>query len=312
MTDLGTEFGVEVQDDGTSEVHVLAGQVELQPQVGSNRVRLAANSAARVEVGSGRVVKVQAAPKSFVRTMPTLAGAKTVMVEWRGMLPKGSFVVADNDLLQTSLASATTDQASPGMFPGQMSLSVLYDGKLYGPHYDDPFYEPNKKLKVQCSPSCDGSFSFANGKSATFVLDTRVHKHGYTIDAIDLYTGHVCTRVGQKYKVEFGQVGQEGWLSRPVVNFDHRGLWSDFETVWEACSHIHARPAGLPLATGIDRIRFTFYDQCNPNTPGWAVESIYREIDVIGSPTGKASSDDNQTQPQQRKETNLRLPESGK
>ena len=54
VTDLGTEFGVEVKQDGGSEVYVLVGQVDLAARAGTSRVRLIANgehNAARVEAG---------------------------------------------------------------------------------------------------------------------------------------------------------------------------------------------------------------------------------------------------------------------
>ena len=55
VTDLGTEFGVEVHKGGGSEIHVLEGQVELTTRAGSSHVRLVANSdqsAVRVESGA--------------------------------------------------------------------------------------------------------------------------------------------------------------------------------------------------------------------------------------------------------------------
>ena len=187
------------------------------------------------------------AAERFTRAIPRPA---IVVVDWSGMLPEGSLTVANDDLLQTKLASASIDFPLRQYWAND-SLSVLYDGKFYPP---DPH-----KLVNNMFPTLEGTFAFPDGGSVTFVLDTRVNKRGHSIDAIDVYTGHNCGRVAQKYKVEFAQVGQEGWLSSPVVKFAHDVLRDDSLTdLWEACSHIHVLRAGTPLATGINRIRFTF------------------------------------------------------
>ena len=73
ITDLGTEFGVDVRHDGGSEVHVLKGQVEFSSRDGACFVRLVAGgetSAARLNAGSKGIVRRPAAPELFIRTMP--------------------------------------------------------------------------------------------------------------------------------------------------------------------------------------------------------------------------------------------------
>ena len=288
MTDLGTEFGVEVRRDGTSEVHVLAGQVELATQSGSSRLRLVAssrNSAARVDAGRREIVRLPAASECFIRVMPTKG--ETPVVDWSWNQPEGFFVVAKDDLLQTSLASVRSDDPDPPLFFGQ-TLSALYDGTMYGPNNEG----------MNASTAC--SFSARDGKSVTFVLDTSVNKLGYTIDSIDLYAGYELAGVGQKYKVEFAQVGEEDWLRWPVVRFSRRALWDD-RSREEARSHIHNRSPSMPLATHVNKIRFTFYDvnKLDKETLG---TTVYREIDVFGSPTAPASASDEPRQEVQGKE----------
>ena len=77
VTDLGTEFGVEVDKSGTTRSHVFQGKVELRPtgrgQVG-DAVVLRANESARVEGGGGRTVEVIREAEQlgeFVRHMPS-------------------------------------------------------------------------------------------------------------------------------------------------------------------------------------------------------------------------------------------------
>ena len=200
-----------------------------------------------------------------------------MIVEWSGMQPRGSLAAAQNDLLETNLLERTTnDRSPPPVFPSQC-LNALYDGKLYS---------------SKASPAWDfeGSFSVRDGKSVTFVLDTSVNKSGYTINMIDVYTSHDCGRTGQKYEVEFSQVGRKDWLASPVVKVDRRTLYDNLSLFFEARSRIRSRAPEAPLATGVGRIRFTFHNQYNPyyinQKPEYEfVEGMYREIDVFGSPT---------------------------
>ena len=87
VTDLGTEFGVEVHESGSTTAYVFRGAVQVQPggvdgKQGGKAVRLIENESVRVEKqGSGEAVKVDAAkadPAAFVRfaQLPKLAENK--------------------------------------------------------------------------------------------------------------------------------------------------------------------------------------------------------------------------------------------
>ena len=73
VIDLGTEFGVEVDDRGTAEVHVFQGRVVAEwaskKSPSSQRVELQASEAARFAAGDTTVSKLSAAPERFRRTM---------------------------------------------------------------------------------------------------------------------------------------------------------------------------------------------------------------------------------------------------
>jgi hypothetical protein len=77
VTDLGTEFGVEVDKSGVSEAHVYEGKVEMRA-VGDGAenekvIRLGANESARVEIGKDRVARVvrqRGQPSPFLLEMP--------------------------------------------------------------------------------------------------------------------------------------------------------------------------------------------------------------------------------------------------
>jgi RNA polymerase sigma-70 factor, ECF subfamily len=73
VVDLGTEFGVLVDRSGRAEVHVLVGQVRVDPQRSSAAQLLTANTAVRVEADGKRLTRVPARPEQFA--MPQGQGA---------------------------------------------------------------------------------------------------------------------------------------------------------------------------------------------------------------------------------------------
>jgi hypothetical protein len=81
VTDLGTEFGVEVDKSGTSRAHVFQGRVELRSADGDagdgRAVELAVGESARVQRGADQIIAVTRAParegarfRTFARRMP--------------------------------------------------------------------------------------------------------------------------------------------------------------------------------------------------------------------------------------------------
>jgi hypothetical protein len=75
ITDLGTEFGVEVDKSGVSKAHVYEGKVELQAVGGGNSkaISLGANESARVDFGKNgavTVVRKKGQKSTLVREMP--------------------------------------------------------------------------------------------------------------------------------------------------------------------------------------------------------------------------------------------------
>jgi hypothetical protein len=92
--DLGTEFGVEVREAGTADVHVFDGLVELTNVVVSNEapaasraapaMRLAAGDSAQVDE-AGRIKAAPVSGQAFVRSLPRPAAAdlaKKVSIPW--------------------------------------------------------------------------------------------------------------------------------------------------------------------------------------------------------------------------------------
>jgi hypothetical protein len=76
VTDLGTEFGVEVEESGESFTHVFQGKVEVRPSGAAKAVPLAVDESARVELRKGqtpRVVRQTNLKTVFVREMAKAA-----------------------------------------------------------------------------------------------------------------------------------------------------------------------------------------------------------------------------------------------
>ena len=94
--DLGTEFGVEVREAGTADVHVFDGLVEVTKEAPATSptehtasraapaMRLAAGDSARVDE-SGRIKAAPVSGRAFVRSLPRPAAAdlaKKVSIPW--------------------------------------------------------------------------------------------------------------------------------------------------------------------------------------------------------------------------------------
>ncbi|MBN1394254.1 MAG: hypothetical protein JW959_04470 [Pirellulales bacterium] len=75
VTDLGTEFGVEVDENGATESHVIQGKVEvktLNPNSGgNNHIRVEAGHAIRIEPDGDSTSVVSFAPDRFIRRLTT-------------------------------------------------------------------------------------------------------------------------------------------------------------------------------------------------------------------------------------------------
>ncbi|MEO0474634.1 MAG: LamG-like jellyroll fold domain-containing protein [Planctomycetota bacterium] len=105
ILDIGTEFGVDVNEHGETLTHVFQGEVEVRP-VGnstSELIRLVTNQALAVD-SDGKAQVVDAAPQRFVRVVPsttyqTAVLASRPMCYWRGPIVEDTRVLLDNGWL---------------------------------------------------------------------------------------------------------------------------------------------------------------------------------------------------------------------
>ena len=99
---------------------------------------------------------------------------------------------------------------------------------------------------------------------------------GYTITEIRTNVGWIGDRAGQEFSIEYSQVGSAAFLpldANPLtVPIDRFALY--FTST--GSSSISITDTTGAVLTGVDAIRFTFYD------PATGSASVYREIDVFG------------------------------
>ncbi len=153
ITDLGTEFGVEVDPSGASTAHVYRGRVELAA-VGGGRagsakpIRLEKDQSGRVEVGKDRVarlIRVLGQPSTFVRQMPKRVRIKAFNtgVNLKAGMPDPHWqLVARSDdpkfkpraavVVNTSIAPYLANQADRSQWISAVSdMSWLPDNVVY-------------------------------------------------------------------------------------------------------------------------------------------------------------------------------------
>ena len=183
VTDLGTEFGVEVDRLGGSRAHVFRGRIELRYSDGSNadgaEVCLGENESARIEGGANRAVTVSreaGQPAPFVRQMPTRTPIKLYSTgvglkpgdhdpHWQlvavsnlpNFKPRPAVVRVDNSLYLTNdPARSQWISAAAGMvwFPNQVTYTFRTTFELAGgSRFGGPAVRAPGRRLCQCHPA---------------------------------------------------------------------------------------------------------------------------------------------------------------
>lgn len=120
IVDLGTEFGVTVDEQGRTETHVFAGHVLAQAigvkRASSEPVRLKAGQAARVETQHVAIRPFAATPETFVRHVPPRR--LTPVVHFAMEEPKGPLANQQGGHRATEGAGGGFLYRQPGVPPG--------------------------------------------------------------------------------------------------------------------------------------------------------------------------------------------------
>jgi hypothetical protein len=274
VTDRGTEFGVEVDRRGETESYVFQGKVELRPssrepmangRAAPRAVILEAGRSARVArpaVG-GEPMILAASPavvsQKFARVMP--ASSSRPVTVWTDWGPVGSFQAAGNDLINAGRPTLESLRLTSGSALFKSDADKLNDGAVYG---------SGKAF------STIESFAPSHRAVVTITLNIAAHPSGYDVHSIVSLTGFTLPRAGQRYDLEYSTVDHPGFIR---LAGDHGSTVNRFN---DAAGEVRVTllNGNLPIASGVHRLRFTFYC-AESSTP----ESVYREIDVLGAPT---------------------------
>ncbi len=292
ITDLGTVFSVRVEQDGSSDVQVLTGSVEVNLR-DAPRVE----ESASVALGRGQAVRIDynrmIQPRMFDLRMFELQAdvpftyddliddavietTNAILVIDSGDRPRGTFQGSSRDLLQTSLERQTPPANAKGLFARQR-LSALTNGQVWAADW----------------VTTEESFTTPTDEPITYYLDTRAHPHGYDLRRIITLTAWTPSRTGQRYRVEVRHVGEDTF--RPLAQVDRPSGDAGELIRWTERQITLARSDSHPLASNVDAVRFWFYQHHagqGPTTwPRSPVDAphpgfwVFREIDVFGEPS---------------------------
>ena len=142
IVDLGTEFGVAVEPDGASEVHVFRGLVMARRQGSDLVVPLVQDEAGRIESERGDMVSIDPDPARFpqLATAPTNLAAATPAATKTTPLPIDSRIVflgeAETDyetyvLLTAQAFNEALANKAPRIFNSGESLPLRFDEQEY-------------------------------------------------------------------------------------------------------------------------------------------------------------------------------------
>ncbi|MCP4786404.1 MAG: FecR domain-containing protein [Fuerstiella sp.] len=133
VVDLGTSFGIELQEDGVSRVSVFEGEVEVALPDSTEKQLLKEGEAVRVEAGQ-RIETVAFDPKPFTKIWPISSGIDRSTNGFRFVPPwppQMRFVRSDKDIFVAPEGHATTltsslrvNASSPGEYSQRESLSA--------------------------------------------------------------------------------------------------------------------------------------------------------------------------------------------
>lgn len=118
----------------------------------------------------------------------------------------------------------------------------------------------------------DGAFDLDGTWTSIFTLDTSVNTEGYDVTAIRTISGWLGPRTDQKYELFYSTV------EAPLV-FISLGIFSYLPGA-DGSAIIELTDLSGVIATGVKSLRFDFM------TPSSSDETVYREIDIVGHPTG--------------------------
>lgn len=164
LIDLGTQFGVSVNDEGVAEAHVITGSITAQINSSDNPTVLKTNDAVRLR--KGELEKMIADPGAFYTALPPLTSKPDTYIRWRLDENNGNIAHADgND------ASSTTDlrllslnnTPLPQWVPGQFGSALSFHGNGAYAESDFPGIGGKNARTVACWIRMPNDFTDKDG-----------------------------------------------------------------------------------------------------------------------------------------------------
>jgi len=245
IVDLGTEFTAHVDALNITHLRVLTGSVAVTYTDAVEPALL---------LGVGRAASIH--PGGLVSVTSKSQ-------------PAGSFSVATDDLVnadQSTLAGVEADVRAESMsFPLSQVMGIRFAN--------------NGATDYTGSPGISsGSFAVADGGSVTFTLNTSLHPGGFDLSEIRVLSGYPSSRVSHNFDVAVAYVGDDDEFV-PLASVRNGNDLGHGRHRVEVRTRIK-RNTDVPLASRVSGIRFTMHN----DAPARTGETIYREIDVFGSP----------------------------
>ena len=183
----------------------------------------------------------------------------------------GEFSVAGDDLIAAGQPTLSKIELTAGEAVFGSALSMLNDGDVYG---------------NESEAESGASFTPSDGAVVTAFLDTKLHPRGYDITSIVSLTGSggmvaAQERSSQKYDVAYSTADEPNVFiplrGNKNATVDANALgWCEMRVTLSGGTNVL-------IARGVAKLRFTFHNPGSAN-----LESMYREIDVFGSPSTPA------------------------
>jgi hypothetical protein len=272
ITDLGTEFGVEVYENNTSDVYVLSGTVDVVARHGNGRQRLQANNnggglrSARVEAdggnGSPKIVLVSLDPSRFPKIMPranvakrTLRDDKTILVESRFNLSTEGWTASD----EGGGVTYARDAGNPGgcietgetprgadafyfisspMFSG--NRLAAFGGQLTFDVFT-AFVNPEKEVPPEKALWMEPPLVILRSRDCSIATDltSRVKFNQWNSMTIPLNAAGKWYRLSNNRALEGLQTDRV-----PVSGDAIRKILSDLDTIWIRAEYLHGYDIG--------------------------------------------------------------------
>jgi hypothetical protein len=173
IVDLGTEFGVQAQFNGTTSFHMFDGKAKISSRLSekSTGKLLEKDHACQLNAKSGRIETAVLKPYSFVQSIDSKSG-----FVWKGRPVNLADIVGGGDGFGSGLINAGLDPVS-GEFVNGPDCSVrLFDKCDY--------------IQVNSNPYIDGVFA-VDGGVGEIQVDSGGHYFGQFPDTDGLYAGPV-------------------------------------------------------------------------------------------------------------------------